>query len=134
MANIFKINTIGPLIVTQAFLPLLSMQEPQPPAVVVNVSSNLASIADNRSGGSTAYRCSKAALNMLTKTFAVDCPEVTFLSLHPGWVQTDMGSRYGRKPPLSVADSVAGLIEVISKCSPQQSGSFIDYRGSPLTY
>jgi NAD(P)-dependent dehydrogenase (short-subunit alcohol dehydrogenase family) len=76
----------------------------------MNVSSELGSVTKNSFGSFNSYRCSKAALNMLTKNFSVELPAVTFVSVHPGWVQTDMGSSAGRKPPVTPAESASGAI------------------------
>ncbi|MCJ1243395.1 hypothetical protein MMC30_000592 [Trapelia coarctata] len=85
----FATNTFGPLLLTQHLLPnLLASSSPR----IYNVSSRVGSIADNSTGGSYAYRASKAALNSISKSMAVDLKEkgVVVLMLHPGIVKTGL--------------------------------------------
>jgi NAD(P)-dependent dehydrogenase (short-subunit alcohol dehydrogenase family) len=91
----------------------------------------MGSIADNSSGGSLAYRMSKTALNMFTKTLSIDEPNVIVLSLHPGWVQTSMG---GARAPLAPQASAEGLLSVIQKSSESDSGKFLTYSGKDLPW
>jgi NAD(P)-dependent dehydrogenase (short-subunit alcohol dehydrogenase family) len=91
----------------------------------------MGSIGDNSSGGSYGYRMSKAALNMFHKTFSIDFPQITSLVIHPGWVQTDMG---GANAPTSVEKSARGILRVIEKASPRDSGDFLDYEGDRLPW
>ena len=121
-------NFFGPLRLTQALLPLLSKASHP---VIANISSKMGSIGENSSGGSLAYRVSKAAVNMFTKNLALDEPEVISLTLHPGWVKTRMG---GDAAPLSVYDSAKGLLQTIEAATKKQSGSFMNYDGAPLAW
>ena len=86
----------------------------------------MASIDDNSGGGSYAYRMSKTALNMFMKCFSLEYSRAIHIALHPGWVQTDMG---GSGAPLSVAQSVTGMVKVITGLSNEDSGRFINYKG-----
>lgn len=130
VGDYFAVNAIGPMRVTQALLPALRRGERR---LVAHLSSNLGSIGDNHSGGSYAYRASKAALNMFNRSLAHElAPEgFTCLVLHPGWVQTDMG---GPRATTPVADSVAGLLEVMDGAGPEKTGRFISFRGDQLTW
>ena len=87
--SVYKTNVVGPLIVNQSFLPLMNRSGPDAP-VIVNMSTAMASIAENGSGALTAYRCSKVAVNMLTVNFAREVTDVIWVAMHPGWVDTDM--------------------------------------------
>jgi NAD(P)-dependent dehydrogenase (short-subunit alcohol dehydrogenase family) len=93
----------------------------------------MGSIADNASGGRYVYRSSKTALNMVTVNLARDLAErgIVVLSLHPGWVQTDMG---GPRAPVTPHDSVAGMRRTIEGASAEQSGLFFNYDGTPLSW
>jgi len=126
----FDVNTVGCLRTTLAFLPLLRKGAEKK---IVHITSQLGSIADNRSGGSYGYRLSKAALNMLGKNLAIDLAAegITCVLLHPGWVKTDMG---GPNAPLDIETSVAGMINVIVALTKDQSGSFLGYGGEVLPY
>lgn len=124
----FAVNTIAPMRMIQALLPnLLASVEPK----VVSISSLMGSISDNKGGGYYGYRMSKAALNMMHKSFSIDYPQIASCVLHPGWVKTEMG---GAAAPLSVEDSVRGLLQVIAKLSQKQTGQFFDHRGQSLPW
>jgi NAD(P)-dependent dehydrogenase (short-subunit alcohol dehydrogenase family) len=128
MLKAFSVNVLGPMRVTQELLPSLTSAE-RP--VVATITSKMGSVADNTSGGSYAYRVSKAAVNMLSKSLTCDQPKLTCLVLHPGWVQTDMG---GRGAPTSIDESTQGLFQVITKAQPKDSGRFLDFRGQEIPW
>ncbi len=125
-----QINALGVLRVTGALLPQLREAKG---AKVISLSSGLGSITDNTSGGGYAYRMSKAALNMAARTIAQDFRGEGILSIavSPGWVQTDMG---GRSAPTPVDESAAGLIALVERLKPEDSGEFFDYRGERLPW
>jgi NAD(P)-dependent dehydrogenase (short-subunit alcohol dehydrogenase family) len=123
----FAVNVLAPLRVTQALLPLLKKSS-RP--VVANISSKMGSIADT-SSGAYGYRMSKAALNMFSKCLAAELPHGISLSLHPGWVKTEMG---GARAPVETRDSATGLLRLIRSCQPSQSGKFFDFRGDPIAW
>jgi NAD(P)-dependent dehydrogenase (short-subunit alcohol dehydrogenase family) len=124
----FNINAIGPLRVTKALLP--NLQKASTP-IVANITSKMGSIQDNTSGGYYGYRMSKTALNMFHRSFSHDFPNFITLTLHPGWVQTDMG---GSQAPLSISESVKGLTNILSTASPKVRGKFLNYDGSELPW
>ena len=80
---------------------------------VLNISSGMGSLSRTSCGsqpgilpsGSPSYRCSKAAVNMLTVCFANQFPDVSFALVHPGWVQTDMGGSAGRTADIGVEEA-----------------------------
>jgi NAD(P)-dependent dehydrogenase (short-subunit alcohol dehydrogenase family) len=74
---------------------------------------------------------SKTALNMFVRSFAIDYPDITSVTLHPGWVKTDMG---GAAAPTTVEESASGLFEVITKLKPVDSGRFIDFLGANVDW
>lgn len=124
----FRTNTIAPFLLTKTLLPLLKKgHEPK----VVQISSQMGSIKDNTSGGSVAYRASKAALNAVNKSLSIDEPWLTSVVLHPGWVQTDMG---GEGAAVSVPDSATGIWKVIGKNSTELQGRFYNYKGEELAW
>jgi NAD(P)-dependent dehydrogenase (short-subunit alcohol dehydrogenase family) len=128
--RVFEVNAFGPQRVTQALLPNLRAGELKK---VAHLTSRMGSIEDNSSGGSYAYRASKAALNMFAKSFAVDFASEGIAScvLHPGWVQTDMG---GASAPVAVADSAAGLIARVDELTVERSGKFFNFDGEELPW
>ncbi len=121
-------NAVGAIRVTQACLPLLKKSSG---AKVVNISSKMGSIDDTKSGGNPAYRMSKAAMNMFTKTFSIDESDIITICMHPGWVKTEMG---GSSAPLEKAASVEGIMKVIAGVTAKQSGHFINYDGTELPW
>lgn len=123
-------NVFGPCRVAEALADRLEAGERR---VLANISSLMGSIADNTSGGRYVYRSSKTALNMVTVNLARDLAGrgITVLSLHPGWVQTDMG---GPKAPVTPHDSAAGLRKVIDGATAAQCGLFFNYDGRPLAW
>src|SRR5260221_83967 len=98
---------------------------------VVAITSRLGSMAANSDGGLYAYRSSKAALNAVWRSFALDHPDVIAALVHPGWVRTDMG---GAGALLDPEQSVAGLRRVIAGLAKADSGRFYNYDGSPIPW
>ncbi len=125
-----EINTLGPMRVAEHFSEPLAAGQGK---LLVNISSRVGSIGDNRGGGMYAYRTSKAALNMLVKGLAADLRDrgIVVVALHPGWVRTDMG---GPRASLSPEQSVAGMTAVIEGLTIADSGRFYDYNGRELPW
>jgi NAD(P)-dependent dehydrogenase (short-subunit alcohol dehydrogenase family) len=128
--SVFRINTIAPLMVAQAVLPLLQKGE-RP--VIANITSRMGSIDDNSSGSDYAYRASKTALNMINKSLSVDLAGIGVIPvvIHPGWVKTDMG---GKSAPLSVAESVTGILKVVDGLESTHSGRFLAWDGEEIPW
>lgn len=131
----FRVNTFGPALVLRHFAPLLDPRR----AVLALLSAKVGSIGDNRLGGWYGYRASKAALNMIVKTAAVELarsmPNVVLVALHPGTVDTALsapfrGAEIGRPPPLAAAQMLAVLDGLV----PADSGSFVSYDGARLPW
>ena len=124
----FRTNAMGPFLLAQAVAPLLADG-----AKIANMTSQLGSIANTTRFGTPTYCISKAALNMVTRLLAAALADrgIAVVSLHPGWVQTEMG---GAQAPVAPADSVAGLLRVIDGLDPAQSGRFLDWQGTPLPW
>jgi len=129
--HIMHTNVTSCLSMTQKFLPLLRQGESP---MVINISSGLGSLTQSPRFSTTSYQCSKAALNMLTKCFADDVKDVIFVAMHPGWVQTDMGSSKGRNAPVTIVDSAKGIANVAGGITSDQSGIFMSYDGSVMDY
>jgi NAD(P)-dependent dehydrogenase (short-subunit alcohol dehydrogenase family) len=125
MLRTFNVNALGPLRISAALLPHLRRSTTRK---IVHISSGMGSISDNTSGGAYGYRMSKAALNMACRSMAVDLRPENFkiVVINPGWVKTDMG---GPNAPESVDNSVRFMMDRIEQLSPEQSGTFLHYRG-----
>ncbi|MCW5620038.1 MAG: SDR family oxidoreductase [Burkholderiales bacterium] len=126
----FRVNTLAPIQLSAALVEHVARSQGKR---IVNVTSLMGSIGDNQSGGSYAYRSSKAALNMATVCLAKDLRPrgITCLLLHPGWVKTDMG---GPDAPVDVPTSVAGLANVIAKRAGTKKHAFVDFEGADLAW
>jgi NAD(P)-dependent dehydrogenase (short-subunit alcohol dehydrogenase family) len=124
---ILRTNVVAPLLVTQALLPVLA-----PGAVIVNVSSLLASLSDGL-GVDYAYNASKAALNMLTVTMQRDLgPQgFTVVSVSPGWVRTDMG---GPEAPLDLHEAGGELAALIAGIDDSFAGRYVDRFGAAMRW
>jgi len=124
------VNTIGPMRVTRALLPNLRRGDAKK---IVNITSNLGSIADNTDGKFYGYRESKAALNMFTRSLAAELRDDGFICIvmNPGWVQTDMG---GANAPLQAPESITGMRAVIDRLTPADSGTFWTHEGEQMPW
>jgi NAD(P)-dependent dehydrogenase (short-subunit alcohol dehydrogenase family) len=124
-ARVFDVNTMGPLRLIEAFSDHVARSERR---LVVTITSGMGSITDNTSGGSHAYRTSKAAVNMVTRSAAIDLAprRIACVVVNPGWVKTDMGGSAARMTP---EQSVSALRRLIEKLGPEQSGKFYNYDG-----
>jgi NAD(P)-dependent dehydrogenase (short-subunit alcohol dehydrogenase family) len=125
MIDVLRVNSAAPLMMTQQFLPLLRKADG---AKVINISSDMGSIGQTRSGGDYAYSTSKAALNMVSRLLSFDLARygITVVALDPGWVRTDMGGEYAALAP---DESAAGVMRVIDGLTARDSGGFLAYDG-----
>jgi NAD(P)-dependent dehydrogenase (short-subunit alcohol dehydrogenase family) len=130
MADTFAVNTLGPLRLTAALLPALRRGSARR---IIHITSQMGSIGQNGQGGSYAYRISKAAMNMAMRNMHLELHREGFVtvSLHPGWVQTDMG---GPQAPLRPEDSVRGMLNVIDRLRAQDGGRFFSYEGQEIPW
>jgi len=131
------INTVGPVLVTQALLPNLRLGRRRK---VVSMSSRLGSLTDGggaNSGGSDAsyyaYRASKTALNQINRCLASDLAGEGFacVVLSPGWVRTAMGGANANDTPEDVARDIVALVDRIG---PAQNGAFLDRKGQMMPW
>jgi len=100
--------------------------------IVANVTSKMGSVSDNGSGGTYAYRASKCALNIVTKSLSIDLSSrnCTAMLLHPGWVKTDMTGHNGL---IDDATSVAGMISVLEN-EKDINGMLFDYKHEKIPW
>lgn len=120
----YSANALGPMRVTRAFLPHLRRGTTKK---VLSITSGMASIEDNHSGGAYAYRMSKAALNMMNRSLAVDLRSegIVCCVINPGWVRTAMG---GKSAPTAAEDSVRGILARLDEMTIEDSGAFLDWQ------
>lgn len=133
----FAVNAAGPLLIARYALPLLKHEQP---SVLASVSARVGSIGDNRLGGWYAYRASKAAQNMITKTLSIELarrsPNTICVGLHPGTVDTRLSKPFQanvRAGQLKTAAESAGhLYRVINGLKPADSGKILAWDGSEI--
>jgi len=133
MLDIFNTNVAGVARVTEACGVLSNGDGGK----VINISSGMGSVSRTLASGSyyaPSYRCSKAAVNMLTACFSMQFPSTFFAMVHPGWVQTDMGGSGGRTADISVEESAQGIYNVFKNLDASKSGKFVDWKGNEIPF
>lgn len=113
-----RTNTLGALLVSQAFVPLLKKSSAPR---IVNVSSGGGQLSDGADGWAPAYCISKTALNGVTSQLAAALPEFAVNSVCPGWVRTDMG---GANATRSIAEGAAGIVWLAADAPQKETGKF----------
>ena len=128
--EVLEVNTVAPMMLAQHFSEQVAASKRK---LIAMVSSKMGSIEDNSGGGAYIYRSSKTALNQVVKSLSIDLAErgISVISLHPGWVQTDMG---GPNAETSVTDSVAGMMQTLLAADAGQSGQFFNLDGSIIPW
>jgi NAD(P)-dependent dehydrogenase (short-subunit alcohol dehydrogenase family) len=124
----FEINLFGPMTVVKHMLPLMAHSAG---GIILNISSEAGSLT-NAYGGDYPYAISKTALNMFTEQLkhAVKDRGIRALSVHPGWIRTDMG---GGQAPGDPRESAAGILDLAEgKTVPDGRFAFVDYLGRPM--
>ena len=128
--NTFQVNSIAPLKVAEALLEQVRMGDKK---IIACMSSKMASMDDNGSGGSYIYRSSKAALNAVVKSMSVDLKQdgIKCVALHPGWVKTEMG---GPNAEITTRECVTSLFNILRSLKTEDSGRFIDIDGTDIPW
>lgn len=138
LEQIFRVNAIGPALVARHFVPLL---RPSGRAIFAALSARVGSIGDNRLGGWFGYRASKAALNQIVKTLAIEVtrtrPDTIAVALHPGTVDTPLSAPFQRSLAegqlLTPATSAAHLLDTLDRLGAADSGGCFDWKGERIT-
>ncbi|TRY76693.1 hypothetical protein TCAL_07908 [Tigriopus californicus] len=139
MREAFEVNTIAPLFLSKALLPLVKIAAQKDASApmgiekgaIVLMSTAVASISENSGGGNTAYRASKTALNQVMKNLSIELKSdgILVMALHPGWVMTDMG---GPNALINTETSVGGMIKTLSALTDKDHASFLRYDGTGI--
>jgi NAD(P)-dependent dehydrogenase (short-subunit alcohol dehydrogenase family) len=133
----FAINSIGPALVMKHFLPRLARDGR---SVFAALSARVGSIGDNRLGGWYSYRASKAALNQLVRSAAIELrrshPQAVCVALHPGTVATKLtaGHDTGRLEVQTPEEAAGRMLEVLARLDAGQTGRFFDHRGDTVPW
>lgn len=137
MAKAFAVNAIGPALLMKHVFPLLPRCGR---SIFATLSARVGSIADNRLGGWYSYRASKAALNQLVRTAAVELrrsrPEAFCVAIHPGTVDTALSQPFS-KTNLAVQapkDAATNILTCLDRLGPEASGGFFDSRGGTIAW
>jgi len=137
LQRLFLVNTIGPALVMRHVLPLLPRKGR---SVAAFISARVASIGDNRLGGWYGYRASKAALNQLVHTAAIELarrsPQALCVALHPGTVDTALSQPFAKtgldvRPPAVAAQELLRVMDTLSEGS---NGGFFDHHGTAVPW
>ncbi|MGY8818179.1 MAG: SDR family oxidoreductase [Pseudomonadales bacterium] len=129
VAQLFFTNAVAPLRLAEQLRPAVNPER----GVIVFMSSILGSVETGPGMGMSLYGASKAALNHMTRTFVSELGEtgLTVLSMHPGWVKTDMG---GDQAPLDVETSTRGMVEQVTQALGRGGHHYLDYQGETLPW
>lgn len=126
LMHIYEVNTVGALLVTQALQGKLRDK-------VVQISSRLGSIGENSTGKNFGYRLSKAAMNMMTKTLALDLPHLVCVSVHPGLVETEALERISSSE-MSPEECAPLLTDLILRFEKKHTGGFYNRSGAEIRW
>jgi NAD(P)-dependent dehydrogenase (short-subunit alcohol dehydrogenase family) len=135
----FWVNSVVPMLCMKQFAPLLTIDQP---AVYLNLSAMVGSIGDNQLGGWYGYRASKAALNMLVKTTAIEVrrrnPNAIIVAIHPGTTRSSMSAPFSKnvKPEKYYPPELSAqrLLQVANNLTPADSGGFFNWDGNRLPW
>ena len=136
MHKIFALNTLGPALVIKYFSKLLASGD----AIYAKLSARVGSISDNKKGGWYAYRASKAALNMVLQTAAIELqrknPRLRVVALQPGTVKSELSKPFtsGLSTLLEPHESVKGLLNALKHLEPISGAQFIDHQGQSIPW
>lgn len=136
MARQFAVNAIGPALLFKHFSTLLPRDRK---SVFATLSARVGSIGDNRLGGWISYRASKAALNQIVRTSAIEIartrPHSVVVAMHPGTVDTALGAgRNGNHQLFSPAEAAEKIVSVIDRLTPAETGGFFAYDGAAIEW
>lgn len=138
LKRLFEVNSIGPLMLAKALIPLMPRRQNSHFTVL---SAMVGSIGDNRLGGWYAYRASKAALNQLMRTLAIECrrthPGLCITSIHPGTTDTGLSRPFQANVKAgklyTPEQSARRILHVVGQSTAEQSGQFVNWDGKPIT-
>jgi NAD(P)-dependent dehydrogenase (short-subunit alcohol dehydrogenase family) len=137
ISRVFEVNSIGPLMLAKAIIPMMPRRSP---AHFTVLSAMVGSISDNRLGGWYAYRASKAALNQFMRTLSIECrrshPGLCVTAIHPGTTDTALSRPFQANvkegklytPQLSASR----ILDVVFGSTAEQSGQFVNWDGKHI--
>jgi NAD(P)-dependent dehydrogenase (short-subunit alcohol dehydrogenase family) len=132
----FAVNTIGPALLLRHLAPLMARGD----AIYAKLSARVGSIADNRKGGWYGYRASKAAMNMVLQTAAIELqrrhPRLRVVALQPGTVRSRLSQPFQAGVPrlLEPSESAAGLLACLLRLPVKPGAQFMDHLGQEIPW
>ena len=136
LARSFQVNAIGPVMLLRYLAPLLVAG----PSIYAKLSARVGSISDNKLGGWYGYRASKAALNMLLQTAAIELQRknsaLRVIALQPGTVRSTLSKPFSAAVEnlLEPEESVVGMLSAIKNAQPKQGAHFLDHKGQVIDW
>ena len=136
MLDQFAVNAVGPALILKYFVPLLARKKR---VIFAFLSARVGSIGDNRLGGWISYRSSKAALNQIVHTAAIEVTRINqesvVVAVHPGSVMTSLSDPFSAGHERSEPESAASaILQVLDSLQPVNSGGFFAYDGKPIVW
>lgn len=141
MRDAYEVNCIAPYFFSKTLLPLVkaaSAQNSSLPmgvnrAAIIMMSTAVGSIAENSGGGIVAYRSSKSGLNQAMKCFSIDVKgdNIMVMSMHPGWVQTEMG---GPNAQITTETCCSTMLNTFEALTEKDHASFLRYNNTPIAW
>tara|TARA_Y100001970_G_C14163113_1_gene819710 strand:- start:313 stop:1077 length:765 start_codon:yes stop_codon:yes gene_type:complete len=137
--KVMRVNALGALLVAKWFSPLMTKDRP---SQFINISARVGSISDNQLGGWYSYRCSKAALNMITRNLSIELkrklPKVICTAIHPGTTDTNLSKPFQRNVRLdrlsTSQETAVKILDVTDKLTCRHNGSFLSTDGVPIPW
>lgn len=115
MREVYETNVIGNMLLLQTFHDMLARGGPKIAAIMSSSLGSYTNAGQKAEGTTVAYRCSKAALNMLSVLYATEPAArdsgIKVVILHPGWVKTDMGQAGGQEAKVDIDESTEGFLK-----------------------
>jgi NAD(P)-dependent dehydrogenase (short-subunit alcohol dehydrogenase family) len=136
MLDLMQVNAVGPLLLLRALTPHLARER----CLYGKLSARVGSISDNRLGGWYSYRASKAALNMLLQTAAIELqrrlPQLVVAAMQPGTVVSPLSRRFvsSTTPTVTPDQAARGLLAALDGLPATPGAAFIDHRGARLSW
>jgi len=140
MRQAYEVNCIAPLFLSKAMLPLVEKaagkgagERSCARSAIIQMSTAVASIAENTGGSTYAYRCSKSGLNQCMKSLSVDLNDkgILVMAMHPGWVQTEMG---GPNAMITTETCVTTMLDTIDQLGDKDHGAFLRYNNTSIPW
>jgi len=140
MRQAYEVNCIAPLFLSKAMLPLVENaagkgagERSCARSAIIQMSTAVASLAENTGGSMYPYRCSKSGLNQCMRSMSVDLKdkEILVMAMHPGWVQTEMG---GPNAMITTETCVTTMLDTIDQLGDKDHGAFLRYNNTSIPW